>query len=37
MGVGSVSLRGSDTISPSMTCHCDATQQRTLTEAEARH
>jgi hypothetical protein len=37
MGVGSVSLKCSDVISPSVFCHCDAAQQHTLAEAEARH
>jgi hypothetical protein len=37
MGADNVPLRGSDAISPSMSCHYDAAQQRTLAEAEARH
>jgi hypothetical protein len=37
MGAGSVPLRGSEAISPSMFCHCDAAQLRMLMQAEARH
>jgi hypothetical protein len=37
MAADSVSLRGSDAISPSVTCRCDAAQQRTLAETEARY
>jgi hypothetical protein len=37
MAAGSVPLRGSDAISPSMACHCNAASLRTLAEAEARH
>jgi hypothetical protein len=37
MGAGSVPLRGSDAILPSMFFHCDAAQQRTFVEGEARH
>jgi hypothetical protein len=37
MGTGSVPFRGSDDISPSMSCHCDTAQLRTLVEAEVRH
>jgi hypothetical protein len=34
MGADNVPLRGSDAIPPSMSCHCDATQHRTLAEDE---
>jgi hypothetical protein len=37
MGAVTVPLRGSDAISPSMSCHYDATHQRTLAEAETSH
>jgi hypothetical protein len=37
MGADSVPLRSSDGITPSISCHSDAAQQRTLAEAEARH
>jgi hypothetical protein len=37
MGAGSEPLKGSDAISPSISCHCEATQQRTLAKAEAHH
>jgi hypothetical protein len=37
MATGSVPLRGSDAISPSMTCHFNAASLRTLAEVEARH
>jgi hypothetical protein len=37
MDADSEPLNGLDAISSSMSCHCDAAQQRTLVEAEARH
>jgi hypothetical protein len=37
IGAGNITLRGSEAISPSMSCHCDDAQLRTLDEAEARH
>jgi hypothetical protein len=37
MGAANGPLKGSNAISLSMSCHCDATHQRTRVEAEAYH